>query len=159
MASTFWDDALDAERPVTEQDVRGWIVGKGLLEEALNDYIRARNKIEPEFRCSLINKGYDDAKAEFGTHYVEITWTSYGRCGSTEDEHCSIPVEHLWADDWQTAIKADLERKAQEKLASEARAKAAKAAEAEKKRLDNEAHELALFKRLQEKFGGSHAPG
>jgi hypothetical protein len=157
MASTIWDDTLNAERPVTEQDVRGWVEARGHLEEALNDYIRTRNKIDPEFRCATVGEG-DDAKAEFGARYVEITWTSYGRCGSTEDENRSILMEHLWADDWQSAITADLEAKKQEKLASEVRAKAAKAAEAEKKHKDNEAHELALFKRLQEKFGGSHAP-
>jgi len=157
MASTIWDDTLDAERPVTEQDVRGWVDGKEKLESTLNDYIRARNKIDPEFMCVTVGEG-DDGNAEFGTRWAVITWTHYGRCGSTEDENRSIPMEHLWADDWQSAITADFEAKKQEKLASEARAKAAKAAEAEKKRLDNEAHELALFKRLQEKFGGSHAP-
>jgi hypothetical protein len=153
MASTTWDEALDAERPVTEQDIRAWIEGREKLETTLNEYIRARNTIDPEFKCSTVGESYDGAEAEFGSRYVEVTWTWYGRCGSTEEEHRAIPLEHLWSDNWEAAIHADVERKRLEKLDREERAKAVKEAEAEKKRKDNEAHEIATFKRLQAKYG------
>jgi len=155
MPSVVWDDALEAERPVTEQDVRAWVEGREHLETVLNDYIRARNDIDPEFKCDTVGESYDGAEAQFDSRFVEVTWTWHGRCGSTEDEHRSIPLEHLWSQDWEACIKADVERKRLEKIASEERAKAAKDAEVEKKRLDNEAHERATFKRLQAKYGGT----
>ena len=148
---TIWDEELGDHRSVTEKEVRTWIEGAAELETTLNEYIRERNSIDREFRCDIV--GPDDARAEWGTQFVDVYWTSYGRCGSREDEHVSIPLEHLWADDWEVAIRAELARKEQERLDKEARAKAAKDAEAEKKRKDNEDWERAQLKRLQEKYG------
>ena len=147
---TIWDEELGDYRTVTEKEVRSWVEGAAELERTLNEYIQERNSLDREFRCQTMGSG--DARAEWGDRFVDVYWTSYGRRGSYEDEHVSIPLEHLWAADWGAVIRADLARKEQERLDKEARAKAAKEAEAEKKRKDNEDWERAQLKRLQEKY-------
>lgn len=148
---TIWDEELGDYRPVTEKEVRAWVEGVSELERTLNEYIHERRDLDREFQCETV--GGDSVRVEYSDRFVDIYWTSYRRCGSREEEHTTIPLEHLWASDWSAVIRSDMARREQERRTAEERAKAAKEAEAEQRSRDHEAHERAMLRRLQEKYG------
>jgi hypothetical protein len=149
MASVIWDDAIEGERLVTEQDVRAWIDGAEKLECALNDYIRERNKIDTSFHCDTVGETNDGAEVGFSGTVILVTFND--RWDNSQQR--TIPIEHLWNQDWESAIKADVAQKLEAQKQAERKAAEDRKAAEEKKRKDSEAHELATYKRLHAKYG------
>jgi len=149
MASTIWDDAIEGERLVTEQDVRSWIDGAEKLECALNDYIRERNKIDTSFYCDTVGDSNEGANVEFCGTVAVIRFRD--RWDNSQER--TIPIEHLWSQDWESAIKADVAHQLELKKEAERKARLDLEAELEQKRKNAEAHELATYKRLHAKYG------
>lgn len=149
MASTIWDDAIEGERVVTEQDVRAWIDGAEKLECAINDYIRERNKIDTSFQCDTVGDTNDGAKAEFCGTVVVVRFED--RWDNSQER--TIPIDHLWSPDWETAIKADVVHQLELKKEAERKARADLEAEQDRRRNSTEAQELATYKRLHAKYG------
>lgn len=149
MASTIWDDAIEGERTVTEQDVRAWIDGAEKLECAINDYIRERNKIDTSFHCDTVGETNDGAEVGFSGTVILVTFNDrWDNC-----QHRTIPIEHLWSQDWESAIKADVAHNLELKKEAERKARLDLEAELEQKRKNAEAHELATYKRLHARYG------
>ncbi len=97
---------------------------------------------------------FDDYNFNWEENCIEGHFSHYC-CGETDYYSVSVPFEYLWTDNYvevETARLAEIRRKDEEaRLAREA-------AEAARKKADQERAERATYERLKKKFEGKERP-
>ena len=158
MASTIWDDAIGDERPLTKDEVCDMRDKTEAFIGAINQYITARNGIDPAFQCAQVNLDDKDcALYIYPPTDITIEWRQeeYCRGRGREDYQRSFPLAHLWDPNWEQAIRAEVAEN--QRLAEQAKLKAEQDAArklAASKAADEE-KERELLKLLQAKYGAA----
>jgi hypothetical protein len=126
-----------------------------LFAQVINNYIGARQKVDPEFKNvpRFEMGGSEDTSFDleaFNLEKDEITveWKEFGRCGDSDYFTRSFPFSDLWDPKWEARAKAEAETKA--KAAAEKQA----AAELARKKATEE-RERKQLQKLQAKYGGA----
>jgi len=125
-----------------------------LFAQMINNYIRARQKVDPEFENvpEFEMGGSEDVsfdlEADLDEGEITVEWKEYGRCGDSEHYIRSFPYSGLGNREWEARAKAEAEVKAL--VAAEKRAKA----EAAHKKAVEE-RERGMLQALQAKYGST----
>ena len=171
--ATTWDVLLGDDRPLTETEIlrmRDVYIGDYLPEASteervdgltnaikeafktlVNHYIEIRGRIDPAFHSvPEVSDGDDDdddrADFDFYGDTITIEWKEWDRCGDRDYYVRSFPLAHLWAPDWESVIKDEVEVHEQAKKAKQEAERTAMAAA-------REARERAQLADLLGKYG------
>lgn len=139
----------------TEEQITTWQNGTIMFIEAMNEYIRKRNRLDPKFNCEELDLEDPDEDISFDIYgdHITIQWKEHDRCGDVDYFNTSFPLSHLWSLDWDQAQQQWEEERKKEQEAKEA--KKAEAAARQVKIL--EARERAQLEHLRAKYAGATA--
>lgn len=123
--ATIWDELEGDDRPMTEADVRKLYAmafddsdvtvavqqqAEADFKRIVDDYIRVRNHLDPEWR-SVPETGDEDADFDFLGESVTIEWKEWDRCGDADYFLRDFPISDLWEPDWEAYIRSIVEKR------------------------------------------------
>lgn len=131
------------------------------LINMIEKYIEIRDRIDSKFdgvsAWELSDSNNDDGDIDFyGDDSITLEWTVQDRCGYHEYHTETFPIEHLWSDEWENEIRAEIkvrkEREARERAER-------KRKEAERKERNERARLRLLAQRYPDELAKITAAG
>lgn len=119
----LWDYEEEPKPSIFSDDFRETLRQAHEFFLHIEDYIRMRGKIDPTFK-NIQGPRYARSLDLHGDS-IDWEWQQSDRCGDYYYLRRSIPFEHLWAEDPEALIRAELEAEEQKKRNAEEQKKRA----------------------------------